>query len=464
MRPVSLMGGLSLLLLFQSPAGMALTLDQFWQQARAHDPRLQAYREQLEVASQARPLALAALLPQVGVGASEQWGRNSVEEPYNDFRPNGPLVVEKSQARTSTWSVQIRQALFNWSAIQKYRVSDAQVAAAAAQYQQSFQGLEEQVVAAYARWLLAYANLQSLREAERGFARQAFTAQARYRAGTTGILGADEAQVALGRIQAQEAQAQAAWRAAEAKLQQFTGRLPPSQAPALPKNIQVAEHILSQWQDQATRHNPTLAAAQDQLAAARRGVSAAWGGFLPTLSLLLAHQWQSQQGSLGYQVGSRSVSGLGNPYRNIGSSVMLQMRWTIFSGGSQQASLAQAQYQEEENFSTLLATERNIHQALRSSYASLQGALRQAAFYRNSLMLAKRASAAAEDGVRVGLVSENNAIIDRQNVLSVRNDLNAANANAVISYASLAATAGVLTPQKLEKLSLALAIPEEKRP
>jgi len=84
--------------------------------------------------------------------------------------------------------------------------------------------------------------------------------------------------------------------------------------------------------------------------------------------------------------------------------------------------------------------------------------LQQAKIYRYSLALAKRASRAAEDGVRVGLVTENNAIIDRQNALKVRNDLNDVNASALIQFANLATAAGVLTPALMHQISLSLSL------
>lgn len=458
-----LLGAMALLLLVVQDA-QAFTLAQFWQRTLANDPQIQVYRRKLEVAAQAQPLALSVLLPEITAGASVQWSTDRTLEPYNSVQPDNGLLLERSQTRTEAWSVQLQQALFNWSALQNYQASGDRVAAAAAAYQESMQSLERRAVDAYVQWLLAYSNVQSIKRAEQGFARQAFTANARYRAGTTGVLGAEEAQVALRQIQAQLVSAQTQLQAARAKLRQFSGKRAPYQAPSLPQTILVPQPTLRAWKQQATQYNPALAAARDLLAAVQKGVSAARGGFLPTLSFVLAHQWQSQHGTLGYQLGSNTASGLANPFRVNGSSVMLQLSWPLFSGGAQQATLDKAQYQQEENFESLLTIQRSIEQQLRKSYTGFAGAQQQAALYRQSLVMAQRASVAAEEGVRVGLVTENNAIIDRQNVLNVQTALKAANASVVVAYASLTSTAGVLTPEQICQLSLSLSPLQEKDP
>ncbi|MDX5935841.1 TolC family protein [Acidithiobacillus thiooxidans] len=431
----------------------AMTLWQFWHMTQANDPRLQVYRRQLDVAAQARPLALAALLPNITAQSGIQWASNESQELYNSFNIHSPLYREDSNSQDKNWSVQIRQALFNWTALQQYQASDEQVAAAAAQYQQAFQDLEKKAIIAYTNWLLAYANMQTLQSAEKGFAHQVSNALARYHAGVSGILGSEEASVALANVQAQLAEAQARWQSARATIQRFTGEKSPLQPPPLPRNIPLDADNLRHWKVLAMQHNPTLASARDQLAASRRVTSAAWGGFLPTLTLILAHQWQSQQETLDYHLPGESAYNVQSPYKNLGNSIGLQIRWSIFLGGAQQAALAQAQYQQEENFSNVLATQRSIEATLRQNYAHLRAALRQTHLYRHALALAVKASTAATDGVPARLVTENNAIIDRQNALNVRNALNSANASALSSYARLGATAGILTPTQIKNLS-----------
>ncbi|WP_437560336.1 TolC family protein [Acidithiobacillus sulfuriphilus] len=456
MKSMRLALATGLVLSLSSPTTMALTLYQFWQETLAHDPRIRAYRQQLEAASQEQPLALSALLPHVTAQAGEEWDSHAMHQPYPLYSRNRVILSSDTRYNITSWSVQIKQALFNWSALQEYRASGDQVAVAAAQYQQSLQGLERGAIVAYVQWLQAYANLQSLTASEQDIARQAFAAEARYRSGTTGILGADETKVALGQVRAQIANATTQWEADGAKLEQFTGKKPPLKAPTLPRVIELPSRSLPAWKAQALTHNPALAAARFQLAASRKGVKAAQGGFLPTLSLVLAHQWQSDNGTLSYRYGVTSANGIPNSLGSLGTSAALQLNWPIFSGGAQQASLNRAQYQEEESFSTLAATQRSIEQNLRSSYAALSGSLREATSYRDSLVLAERASTAADDGVRVGLVSENNAIVDRKNVLLVRNGLNNANASTIIQFTNLAYAAGVLTPTLLRHISTSL--------
>ena len=78
------------------------------------------------------------------------------------------------------------------------------------------------------------------------------------------------------------------------------------------------------------------------------------------------------------------------------------------------------------------------------------------------MITAERASTAAKNGVGVGLVNENNAIIDRQNALAVSKSLNGAIASAVVDFANLALTAGELTPSLLNRLSVTLSADDKK--
>lgn len=444
---------------------LALTLEQFWQETLAHDPRIQAYRQRLEAASENQPLALAALLPQISVQASERWNQHSIQKPYDKYLSDSVTLFRRRHNFYGKWSVQIRQALFDWSAIQNYKESGDQVAATAAQYQDSFQKLEREAIITYVNWLLAYANLKSLLDTEKGLARQAFDAKGRYEAGTTGILGAEETQVALDKIKAQLAVAQGQWLASGAMIKQFSGKNAPTAAPDLPVAIDLPYLSEARWKRQAILHNPALAAARFQLDAAQKGVGVAWGGFLPNLSLLLAHDWQSENGRLSYAYGAgpgSPTAGAGgnipDPHRYVGSSASLELSWSIFSGGAQQAALGQAQYQEEENFSILQATELYVLQTLRSEYAQFQSSLIEAKRYRNSLHLAEKAAKSADNGVSVGLISQNNALADRQTALSVRKGLNDAITSSVTHFAYLSAAAGDLTPTIIQEISKALRV------
>ncbi len=448
---------------FTSMNVYALTLNQFWQDTLKHDPTVQVYRQELEVASEDQPLALAALLPHVSLQAGSQWNEHRIHKPADKYLSNSVLLSRSRNNIINSWSIQIKQAIFNWSALKNYQASEEQVAVAAAKYQQSMQNLERKCIITYTKWLLAYANLVNDKATEKGIAREAFDASARYRAGTIGILDVEETNVALGQIQAQIAKATEKWRASEAEIEKYSGIEAPRKVPPLPYTLHLPSRSARKWRALALKHNPALAAARLELAAARTEVGSAWGGFLPNISIVLAHQWRTENGTLGYFVpagpGSSSLSsgaGIPDPHIYNGSSVSLQLSWPIFSGGSQQAHLDRAQYRQEQYFSTLLATQLSIKEEISSTLSSLKASLLQTNIYRKSMLLADRASLSAEKGVSVGLVSENNAITDRQNALSVRNGLNAAVASAIEKYATISVIAGNISPALIASLSSGL--------
>lgn len=62
----------------------------------------------------------------------------------------------------------------------------------------------------------------------------------------------------------------------------------------------------------------------------------------------------------------------------------------------------------------------------------------------------------SSEGLRAGLVSENNAIFDRRIAAKVELNLDAALTNAILHYVRLADAAGVITPIFIRRLSTVL--------
>lgn len=444
-------------LVMSSQSG-ALTLWQLWHQATQRDPQFQVYRKRLAARSQAEPTALAVLLPQLSVNAGLALAQNQSASPQ--LSGNGLSTYtysEQTRYRVLSWNAVLSQSLFNWTALQDYRVSQYQVLAAADQYQSSVQTLATTVVSDYINWLKARANLQTLIAAEQGFARQAYAAQARYRAGTTGIIGAEESRVALDQVRAQVFQARSRWDTANAALEALTGEPPPREVPSLPHRIRLPQHdTRTQWMEIARRHNPVVAAYRALHHAASRQVSAALGGFLPTLTLQLEHSQEAQSGQAQYAVAGEAFSGP-NAYQDRGNSLNLELTWNLFSGGSQQVALATARYRQETAFAQIMTAERSVQQEITRNYQAMGWDLRQVRLYRRSLEVAQRAVKASTDGVRVGLISENNAIANRQSDISVQSNLNAAISDAIIHYVQLCTNAGIVTPELIRRLSLTLS-------
>jgi len=446
----------------------ALTLEKFWRETYHHDPEVRVYRNQLMAQSQSQPLALAALLPHISATADAEYNVHSIQKPYDKYLNNSVLLFRHRNNDIGTVSIEIKQSIFNWSALQDYDASVDLVAQSAAQYQQSIQHLERKAVDAYVNWLLAYADLRSVIASERAVKRQERSAEIRYRAGTIGILDVEETRVALAQINAQLERARSDLQDAGVVIEQLSGFKPPDVAPPLPDKVVLSVFPYRHWEECAMMHNPALAIAHYQLKIARKGVSSAVGGFLPRLSLVLRHRWMSESGTLAYRYGigpgssvSASGSGISDPHRYTGSSISIKLNWPIFSGGYQQAELARAQYREQQGFDELETTQRSILSGLRQAFVNVHSSLRQSETYRKSLVIAERASKLSEFGVGVGLIDQNNAIVDRQNALSVSKNLHESIATEIKSFVDLEYMAGNLSPSAINYISSILSSAEQ---
>jgi outer membrane protein len=414
------------LLLALPHAAAADTLLQVWQEARANDPAYAAADAQLRAARAAAPAALAALLPHVTISAGAGPQKDYIAGPEFDgigFEP----VSETDKIGVSTWTASLTQTLFDWSALKTRTAAGFAVRAAAATYQASLEQLNVQVATDYVAVLGAAADVACLQSAAGFFAAQYQDAQARYRAGLSGIIGAQEALAAARAIDAQSLQAQQTLIAA-----QQTG-------------------------------NPALAA--DQLTVDDDGalVSAAQGGYLPSVSLQLQHVQTDQGGSQGFIDFGEAGSGPGNQVL-ADNSVTVQMSWNVFDGGATHAEADRAAAARDQAVADEATARLAVITAIHTNDIAL--ALDQARLQAARATAAAAASAvrASTDGVRAGLVSEDDLIADRQQLLSAQLNLHEAEVASIGHELALAQAAGSATPALISTLSAILAQTGEEGP
>lgn len=453
MKPVFLY---ALALMVAPCAAQADTLWQIWQQARAHDPAFLAADAQLRMIQAQRPAALAALLPHLTaeVDAGPQKDSTIAENFYGQgFEP----IRETEKMGVSTWQVSLTQTLFNWTDFKTYQEAGYAVREAALNYQASLEKLNVTVAQDYVSVLAATADVNALQQAAQGFATQYHDAEARYRAGITGIIAANEALTAERAIDAQLLQAQQNLIAAQQTLVALTGNPTLAVSGSLPSTLAFAKPVsLATWLHAAQIGNPTLAANDLNVAAEQARLGAAKGGYLPSVSLQLQHMQENQGGSVGYSYfGQQALSGPANQIYG-GNQVTVELKWNIFDGGATHAAIDQAQAQRDQAIADAATARLAIWRDIRTDYAAIT--LDQATIQadREATIAAEQAVHAAKAGVSAGLVSENNLINDRQQLLSAQLDLHEAILDTVNHELALATAAGTATPQLIYNLSVLL--------
>jgi outer membrane protein len=434
------------------------TLWQAWQLARANDPAFAAAGAQLRAAATAEPAALAALLPQFTLGASAGPQNQHLAAPEfygSGFEP----VTQTQKLGVSTWQATITQPLFDWTALKTYQASRYAVQAAAANYQASLEALTVALATAYVTDAQAAADLVSFRSAERGFAQQYQNAEARYRAGLTGIINADEAQAADRSLQVQVAQAQETLIAADQALAALTGSQGEAVDP-LPNELPLPPLSgLDVWIAQARRGNPVIAAARAATLDDASLAEAAKGGFLPDVALQLQHAASEQGGSAGDTFQGQTISGPGNLLQQ-DNAVTVQFTWNVFSGGATRSAVDQAEAISDQASDDAATAQIGVMQAIHTNYQALTIDKANLAAAEAASEAAAAAVDAANQAVLSGLLSESDLINDRQQLLSAQLALHAAVTAAISHELALAQAAGSATPDFIQTLSAVLTSEE----
>lgn len=432
------------------------TLWQAWQAAAAHDPEFRAARAALRAAQAAHPQALAALLPQLGAGANRTFDNQSSSGPQ--FYGSQIVPLESSaNTRATGWQVQLTQTLFDWSAIKNLQAADLDAAAAAATYQSTFAGLASKVANAYLGVLSAQANLAVAEGTAKAFAEQYRQAEARYKAGLSGIIGAESSQAALASAQADVLDARKQFDAARNTLAALTGAPAGGAFPRLPLDYPVtAAGSMDDWLGRAYTHNPALAAAKLTARADAARIGAADSGYIPTLSLALTHSHYSQSGTSDYAVPGNSVR---TPAAELSSdnTIELQLSWSIFSGGATRAAVERAGANADQAAADAATTRLDVEREVKTRYAAIANDSDVIARLRTAVTAARAAVAATERAVPAGVRTEDDLVTQRERLFTAQTGLDAAVAAAVQDQIALARAAGELTPERIRALSAKLA-------
>lgn len=430
----------------------ASSLWQVWQAARANDPAFVAASARLRAAATASPSALAVLLPHfvVAAGAGPQNQYFSGADFYGSgFEP----ITETQHLNTSTWQATLTQTLFDWSQIKSFQAAGFSVQAAAATYQATLEHLVATVIGDDVAVLAARSDLTALRQAARGFGAQYHDAEARYRAGLSGVIGADEARAADQSIKAQVIEAQAKLIAARENLTAITGTAEIAAAGDLPTVLHLpAPGSVRTWLDRARSGNPTLAASRLTARDDAELVAAARGSDLPDISLQLQHTQAAQAGTAGYAFFGQNLNGPGYSAQQ-GNSVTVQLNWNVFSGGATRAATDRARAIRDEALANAATARLTVIRTVRTDYFAVMLDRARLKAARSAAIVAARAVRAAGDGVRAGLISESDLIADRQQLLSAQLALHRAIVAVITHEVGLAEAAGSATPLLVRQIS-----------
>ena len=442
-------------------AASAADLLAVYQRALQNDPQLREAEAIRLAALEAKPQALAALLPQVtgsGTASSERaTGSNNTTQPVT-VGPGNTTVLEtfpfagRIDTTTHRYGVDLKQNVFrweNWVALQR---ADAQVAQAEADYQAAQQDLMERLAQRYFDVLAAQDDLEAQQVALTSIKRQLEQAESRFEIGLIAITDVEEARAAHDSGAAAVIAAKRTLASTQELLREITGEAFDSLArPIEPFELASPDPINEdRWVEMALQQNLALVSSRLAADIARENVSAARGGHFPSLDLIGSRYKAASDGTDTYTNGAPAGgTTLDQHQRTIG----LQLTFPIYSGGMVSSQVRQAVYQHRAAKERVERVARQTEHDARDSYLGVLSEISRVKALRRAVESNATSLRATESGYEAGTRTAVDVLQSRQLWVQAQTAYSRSRYDYMINVLKLQQAAGTLSQQSLERIN-----------
>ncbi|MFT7722852.1 MAG: TolC family outer membrane protein [Roseateles sp.] len=406
-------------------AARADDLLQVWAQARAADPALRQAAALAGAQDAAAREARAALLPQWQLQRSE--------------------LHESGGTRWNTTTSSASQALVDLAALRAWDASRSDASAQAARLAAAGQAARQRVAEAYFGLLSAEAQLATARANEEAFARQVGEAEARFQAGLSAQVEADQSRAYRENSRAGTLAAELALADAREALAQLTGAPAPALAPLRPQfAAQPLPDDADAWGERALRGNPELRARELDLQASEQRIAAARAGHLPTLRV---------------GVDTQRLRGDGVPPLDAArtpTQVALRLTVPLFAGGATAAAADRAGFQRDAAREQLEAGRRAVLRDVRALHLAVGQGAAQLQSTQAAVDAAERALAATRTGLALGTRTTTDLLLAIQMLAGAQNAQTQARHRHVLALLALHQAAGSLGDAELATVNALL--------
>ena len=347
-------------------------LVRLYQQALSHDATLQVATSQRDAAIEAKPQALAGLLPQLAAQASANRERAGFQTGAIETAPlgNGPILnsvaqncvlsdngqTEHCYGNVHSYGLTLSQTLWSWQSFNQLREANSIAASAQATLLSAQQSLLLRVAQAYFAILAAQDQLSTNRNARASFGELLKQAQVREQTGVGPRSDVAQAQSFYDATEQSVIDAQNALDDANLALTEIVGSHDQNVAP-LQETIPLTAPepaSIDAWVTSATQDNPGVRAAQLQVEASERDINVQRGKGLPTVSLTGSSLRLYQDQALG-----------GNePLDSVGVS----FSWPLFQGGAVASAVRQSRALNRQAQAQYDAAQRDVERLTRAAY------------------------------------------------------------------------------------------------
>jgi outer membrane protein len=364
-----------------APMASANDLLDLYRLAKNHDATLQAALAQRDAAIEAKPQALAALLPQVSANASAERERLGEQLIAPQTVASTTITGCQIAAGAATqvcfgdghgYGLNLSQTLWSFQSFSQLRAASATAAAAQADLLAAQQSLMLRVAQAYFGVLSAHDALVTNQGARRSYNTLLDQARGREKTGVGPRSESEQAQAYYDQTAQSVIDSQNALDDAELLLSEVTGA-PAAMVAALRDTIPLESPdpaSVDDWVSAALKDNPLVRAAQLQVDAADRDIDVQRGRGLPSVALAAGR-------SRGW--GDLTIGG-----NSADDEIGVSVTWPLFQGGAVASEVRQARALWKQALAQYAGTQRDTERVTRSSYRGVvTGISRIAAAHRS---------------------------------------------------------------------------------
>lgn len=448
-----------LCLLAAMPARAATNLVAVFEDASKNDPQIRAADATRLAQREARPQALAALLPQLSGSASIT--RDNLSGPTDTQATNAnnqPVIIPQTDSTVTTtkqWSLNLQQNVFSWANWMSLRAANGQVAQAEADYQAAEQNLVLRVSQAYFNILSSQDSLEAQQASLEAIARQLEQANQRFEVGQIPITDVQEAKAARDAATAAVIAAKRTLATAEDQLQEITGQKygalaePGNDMPLKAPNPTDEDA----WVTSSLDQNPSLISTRLAADIARQNVQVALGGHLPTVDIVASNSYSNASANENV-----SSQGFAQTFSNLltrdhDRQISLQVSIPLFSGGLTQSRVRQSQYLWIAAKEQVVQTSRAIERQSRDAYLGVMSGIARVQALRQAFESSQTALEATEAAYHVGSRTALDVLNARRTLVQAQTDYSSSRYDYIVSVLQLQLAAGVLNFGKLVEVN-----------
>ena len=396
------------------------------------DPQYQAAIEAHNAALEVVPQARAALLPNIGIGGDVSRDRF---DPRND--------ADTSYATNQTYSIGLRQTLYQRERFIQLKQADNLVAQADARLIAAQQDLILRVATRYFLVLGAHDNVEFVQGDKEAIARTLDQAKQRFEVGLAPITDTLEAQARYDIAVSNEINAQQLLADTKEALRELTGELPIAPEVLRPEIPMLKPDPVNQdeWVAAAVEQNPLVLAARAATEVAKQEIQVQRSGHYPSVDATADYRYLDNQ-----------FGGIVPLERN-DASIGLELSIPLYQGGLVSSQTRQSRYEYNQAQEDQVKQRRSTERQTRDNYRGVLAGISKVEALQHAVLSNEKAVEAAEAGFEVGTRAIIDVLNAQRDLLAARRDYARSRYDYLLDTLELKQATGILSATDLAQIN-----------